>query len=110
MGIRIRTNVQSLIAQRHLGQSKMRLDSHASKLASGLRINRAADDAAGLAISENLRADIRSLAQAKRNTNDAVAMIQEAEGGLEEVSAIMVRLKEHAVQAASDTIGNSERG
>ena len=88
----------------------MRLDSHASKLASGLRINRAADDAAGLAISENLRADIRSLAQAKRNTNDAVAMIQVAEGGLEEVSAIMVRLKELAVQAASDTIGNSERG
>lgn len=109
MGLRIRTNIQSLIAQRHLGNSRYDVSRRAEKLASGRRINKAADDAAGLAISENLRADVRSLYQAKRNANDAVAMLQVAEGTLGEVGNIVVRLKELAVQAASDTIGNQER-
>jgi flagellin len=79
------------------------------KLSSGYRINRAADDAAGLAISENLNADIRSLAQAKRNANDAVAMVQVAEGSLNEISSIMIRLRELSIQSASDTVGGRER-
>ncbi len=106
MGLRIRTNIQSLSAQRHLSYSRAKLGKHAERLASGFRINKAADDVAGLAISENLRSDIRSLYQAKRNANDAIAMLQVAEGGLVEVTGIMVRLKELAVQAASDTIGS----
>lgn len=109
MGLRIRTNVQSLIAQRHLRTNQAKAGSHMNKLASGHRITKAADDAAGLAISENLRSDIRSLAQAKRNAADGVSMLQVAEGGLEEITTIMVRLKELSVQAASDTIGSQER-
>lgn len=109
MGLRIRTNVQSLNAQRNMGLSNQRVSSHMEKLSSGMRINKAADDAAGLAISEGLNADIRSLAQAKRNANDAVSMLQVAEGSLEEVSNIVTRLKELSVQAASDTVGQRER-
>jgi len=81
-----------------------------NKLASGSRINRAADDAAGLAVSENLRADVRSLNMAKRNANDGVSLVQTAEGGLEETSNMLIRLRELAIQGASDTIGNQERG
>lgn len=80
-----------------------------SRLASGERINRAADDAAGLAVSENLRADIASLRMAKRNSNDGISLVQTAEGGLIETSNMLVRLRELAVQASSDTIGNNER-
>jgi flagellin len=80
------------------------------KLSSGYRINKAADDAAGLAISEVLRSDIRSLNQARRNANDAVSMVQVAEGGLEEINSIMIRLRELAIQASSDTLGERERG
>lgn len=80
-----------------------------SKLASGHRINKAADDAAGLAISEAIRGDIRSLAQARRNANDAESMLQVAEGGLEEINNMIIRLKELSVQAASDTVGFRER-
>jgi flagellin len=80
-----------------------------TKLASGYRINKAADDAAGLAISETNRSKIRSLAQAKRNANDGVSLIQVAEGGMNEISNILIRLRELATQAASDTIGNAER-
>ncbi len=109
MGLRIRTNVQSLNAQRHMGLSNQKVSSHMEKLSSGYRINKAADDAAGLAISEGLNADIRSLGQAKRNANDAVSMLQVAEGSLEEVGNIVVRLKELSVQAASDTVGQQER-
>nr|AIA18694.1 Bacterial flagellin N-terminal helical region [uncultured bacterium] len=79
------------------------------KLASGYRINKGADDAAGFAISEVLRADIRSLGQARRNANDGVSLIEVAEGGLHEVNNIMVRLRELSIQAASDTIGVRER-
>ena len=81
-----------------------------ARLSSGFRINQAADDAAGLAISENLRAQIRGLRQAQRNANDGISLVQVAEGGLNEVSNMVIRLRELAVQAASDTIGQTERG
>ena len=109
MGLRIRTNVQSLVAQRHLQESNIKANTHNSRLASGYRITKAADDAAGAAISERLRADIRSLGQARRNANDAVSLLQVAEGGLDEVNNIIIRLKELSVQAASDTVGVEER-
>jgi len=110
MGMRIRTNIASLNAQRRLGSSTDILSNSAAKLASGERINKAADDAAGLAISENLRADVRSLNQAKRNALDGVSVLQTAEGGLMETTNMLVRLRELAVQSASDTIGVRERG
>lgn len=109
MGLRIRTNVQSLTAQRHMGLSTEEVGRSTERLSSGYRINRGADDAAGFAISENLRADIRSLTQAKRNANDGVSLVEVAEGGLGEINNIMVRLRELSVQAASDTIGQRER-
>lgn len=109
MGLRIRTNVASVNAQRTMGQSSQALGEDMAKLSSGYRINKAADDAAGLAISENLKAQVRSLDQAKRNANDGVSLIQVAEGSMNEVSNILVRLRELATQAASDTIGNTER-
>ncbi len=109
MGLRINTNVASLNAQRNLMSTKFGLDKSLEKLSSGYRINRAGDDAAGLAISENLRAQIRGLRQASRNAQDGVSLVQVAEGGLNEVSSIMIRLRELAVQSASDTIGPVER-
>ena len=109
MGLRINTNVASLNAQRNLTSTKWGLDKSLEKLSSGFRINRAGDDAAGLAISENLRAQVRGLKQASRNAQDGVSLIQVAEGGLNEISSIMIRLRELAVQAASDTIGPVER-
>lgn len=109
MGLRINTNVQSISAQRMLSRTKANLNSNLRKLSSGERITRAADDAAGLAISENLKAQIRSIRQAKRNADDGISLIQTAEGGLSEVSNIVIRLRELAVQAASDTVGNTER-
>lgn len=109
MTLRIKTNLSSLIAQRHFRNSNNSAARTMEKLSSGRRINRAADDAAGLAISETLRADIRSLDQARRNTNDAIGMVQVAEGALDEINNIMIRLRELSVQAASDTIGNRER-
>jgi flagellin len=93
-----------------LRNTTLALNSHMEKISSGYRINKAADDAAGLAISEKLRADVRGLAQAKRNANDAISLVQTAEGGLNEITNIVVRLRELGVQAASDTIGNIERG
>ncbi len=109
MGLRIRTNAASLNAQRRLGVSTENLRNSMSKLASGSRINKAADDAAGLAVSENLRADIRSMNMAKRNAMDGVSLVQTAEGGLVETSNMLIRLRELAIQGASDTIGNTER-
>jgi flagellin len=109
MGLRINTNVASLNAQRNLMGTKWGLDKSLEKLSSGYRINRAGDDAAGLAISENLRAQVRGLKQASRNAQDGVSLVQVAEGGLNEISSIMIRLRELAVQAASDTIGPVER-
>ncbi|PIP93267.1 MAG: flagellin FliC [Bdellovibrio sp. CG12_big_fil_rev_8_21_14_0_65_39_13] len=109
MGLRINTNVTSLSAQRTLGVNNADQAKSLNKLSSGTRIVRSADDAAGLAISEKLRAQIRGTNQAERNANDGISMIQTAEGGLNEVSNILVRLRELAVQSASDTVGDSER-
>lgn len=109
MGLRINTNVASLNSQRHLRFTRQNLDKSIEKLSSGSRINRAGDDAAGLAISENLRAQIRGLQQAERNAMDGVSLVQVAEGGLQEISSILIRLRELAVQAASDTVGPTER-
>ncbi len=109
MGLRINTNTTSLAAQRSLNKSTNSQQSNLEKLSSGSRINKAGDDAAGLAISEKLKANIRSTNQAKRNAGDGISMIQVAEGGMNEVSNILIRLKELSVQAASDTIGESER-
>lgn len=110
MGLRINTNTPSLSAQRSLGITNQRMNDNLRKLSSGERITRASDDAAGLAISENLKAHIRGNRQAKRNANDAISMIQTAEGGLSEISNIIIRLRELSVQAASDTVGSTERG
>lgn len=110
MGMRVTTNLASLNAQRNLLNSQRTIDNSMAKLASGSRINKAADDAAGLAISESFRAQIRSGKQAQRNANDGISMVQVAEGGLNEVSNIIIRLRELGMQAASDTIGDTERG
>jgi flagellin len=110
MGLRIQTNVQALNAQRNLVNSTESNNQSMEKLASGYRINKAADDAAGLAISEKLKADIRGLNMARKNASDGVSLVQTAEGGLSEVGNILARLRELAVQSSSDTIGNVERG
>jgi flagellin len=110
MGLRINTNTQSIAAQRNLGTNLMGQQASIEKLASGSRIVRAADDAAGLAISEKMKASIRSIRQDTRNANDGISMIQTAEGGMNEVSNILVRFRELSIQAASDTIGDTERG
>ena len=109
MGLRIATNTQSLRAQNALGKVEASKASTMEKLASGSRINKAGDDAAGLAISEKLKANIRGTQQAGRNAGDGISMIQTAEGGLNEVSNILIRLRELSVQSASDTIGDQER-
>ena len=109
MGLRISTNVASLNAQKNLGGTQRGLNTSLARLSSGYRINQASDDAAGLAISENLRAQIRGLRHANRNSNDGVSLVQVAEGGLNEVSNMLIRLRELGVQAASDTIGDTER-
>ncbi len=109
MGFRINTNIASIAAQRNLGVSNRESESVLSKLSSGSRITKAADDAAGLAISEKMKANIRSMKQADRNANDGISMIQTAEGGLNEVSSILTRMRELAIQTASDTVGDTER-
>lgn len=109
MGLRINTNVPSLSAQRSLGINNRNLQDNLRKMSSGERITRASDDAAGLAISENLKSQIRGMRQASRNANDAISLVQTAEGGLSEISNIIIRLRELSVQAASDTVGNTER-
>ncbi len=110
MAISINTNVASMNAQRSLGQTQGALSGNLGRLSTGLRINTAADDAAGLAISEKLRAQIRSLSQAERNANDGVSLLQTAEGAMNEVSGIMARMRELAVQASNGTLGDTERG
>jgi len=109
MGIRINTNVSSLAAQRTLSKTSEQQANTLGKLSSGSRIVRSADDAAGLAISEKLKAQVKSLNQAERNASDGISMIQVAEGGLTETSNILIRLRELAVQSASDTVGDQER-
>jgi len=110
MGLRIQTNTASINAQRNLGNSSDQVNSSMEKLASGYRINKASDDAAGLAVSEKLKADVRGINMAKRNAGDGISLVQTAEGGLNEVGNILTRLRELAVQASSDTIGDTERG
>jgi len=109
MGMRINTNVSSLSAQRTLSQTTNKLGNTLGKLSSGARINSASDDAAGLAISEKLKANIKSMNQANRNANDGISMIQTAEGGLNEISSMLLRLRELSIQSASDTQGVDER-
>ena len=109
MGLRINTNVPSLVAQRNLRGTRVGLDRALERLSSGSRINHAGDDAAGLAISESLRAQIRGIGQAERNAQDGISLIQVAEGGLVEISNILIRMRELGVQASSDTVGPKER-
>lgn len=110
MAYRINTNISSLVAQRSLGASEEKQSVTLNRLSTGSRITRSADDAAGLAISEKLRGDIRSSRQAERNVSDGVSLIQIAEGGLNELTNILIRLKELSVQSASDTVSDTERG
>ncbi|HEB73199.1 MAG TPA: flagellin FliC [Nitrospirae bacterium] len=109
MALRVYNNIFSLTAQRNLGNNSTALGQSLERLSSGIRINRGADDAAGLAISEALRSDIRSLQQALRNANDGISMINTAEGALSEQAAILVRMRELAAQAATGTVGSTER-
>ncbi len=110
MGLRINTNVASINAQRNLRMTNHDMRKAMERLSSGSRINRAGDDAAGLAISENLKAQIRGFNMAIRNSEDGISLVQVAEGGLNETSNILARLRELGIQAASDTIGAAERG
>ncbi|QPJ65094.1 MAG: flagellin FliC [Candidatus Nitrohelix vancouverensis] len=109
MPIRIFNNIPSLNAQRILGINNDRLSQSVERISSGIRINRGADDAAGLAISEALRSDIRALRQAVRNANDGISLINVTEGALNEQSGILIRLRELASQAATGTVGSTER-
>ena len=108
--LRITTNVPSINAQKVLGTNSRHLGDAYAKLSSGNRINKSADDAAGLSISEVMKSTIRGFEQAKRNAGDGISMIQVAEGAMNESSNMLTRLRELAVQAASDTIGDRERG
>ncbi len=110
MGLSILTNVASLNAQRNLTGTQDALASSISKLSSGMRINKAGDDAAGLGISESLKSQIRSISQAQRNANDGISMSQVAEGAMNEMQGIVSRMRELSVQAANSTLGNTERG
>jgi flagellin len=109
MGLRINTNISSINALRSLSKVTQDQDQAVERLSSGNRINKAADDAAGLAISEKLKAEIRGTLQAKRNAEDGISMIQVAEGGMDEISNILVRLRELSIQSSSDTLGAKER-
>jgi flagellin len=109
MAMRVYNNLYSVTSQRHLDTNSLALKGSLEKLSSGLRINRGADDAAGLAISEGLRSDIRSLQQASRNANDGVSLINTAEGALSEQASILVRMRELSAQSATGTVGSTER-
>ncbi len=110
MGLRISTNIASQEVQKNLRSVSEKSKVELARLSSGKRITKSADDAAGLAIATNLEAQTRGLRQATRNANDGISLVQTAEGGLNEVSNILVRLRELSVQAASDTVGDTERG
>ncbi len=109
MGLRINTNQLALTAQRNLGNTTARLQGNYSKLSSGLRIATAADDAAGLGISERMRSQIRSFGQAQRNAQDGVSLVQTAEGALNEVSSNLTRMRELAIQSANGTLSQEDR-
>jgi flagellin len=110
MSISILSNAPSSAAQRHLDKSQRALNTSLSRLASGLRIVRSSDDAAGLAISENLRSQVRSLGVARRNAADGISMSQTAEGALNEVHGLLMRMRELSVQSANGTLSSSQRG
>lgn len=110
MGLRIATNIASQSVQKNLKEVSNAGNAQLEKLSSGKRITKASDDAAGLAIATNLEAQTKGLRQATRNANDGISLVQTAEGGLNETSNILVRLRELTIQAASDTVGESERG
>lgn len=107
--MRVASNISALNAMRTLGKNNASINKSYEQLSSGSRINKAADDAAGLAISESMKAQIRSANQAKRNANDGISLVQTAEGGLNEIGNIIIRLRELGIQAASDTVGSDER-
>lgn len=109
MGLRISTNIASQTVQRNLRQVSKEAGNELEKLSSGNRISKAADDAAGMGMATRLEAQTKGLRQAVRNSNDAVSLIQTAEGGLNEISNIMVRLRELTIQSSSDTLGENER-
>lgn len=109
MGMRIATNVAAINAGKNLYSLGIKQNTSMARLSSGSRINQAADDAAGLAISENIKAQVRGLRQANRNANDGISLVQVAEGSLGEMANMLVRLRELGVQAASDTISDKER-
>jgi flagellin len=110
MGLRVNTNIASMTAQRHMSAVTGRLQGNYARLASGLRIATAADDAAGLAISERMRSQIRSLGAAGRNAQDGISLVQTGEGALNEVSNILGRMRELAVQSANGTLSTADRG
>lgn len=110
MGLRINTNIASQEVQKNLRLSNATQESEFAKLSSGKRITKSADDAAGLAIAKKLDAETRGLKVASRNANDAISLVQVAEGGLNETSNILTRLRELSIQASTDTIGDAERG
>ncbi len=109
MALTINTNVASLNAQRNLSSTQLQLSKSMERLSSGLRINRAGDDAAGLAISQNMQANIRSMNQAVRNANDGISLVQTAEGALNETSNILLRMRELGTQAANGVLSQSQR-
>ena len=108
-GLRVRNNIPALFASRLLNDTTGRLGKNIEKLSSGLRINRASDDAAGFAISERMRTQVNGLNQAKRNSQDGVSMIQVAEGGLSQISDILQRLRSLAVQSSNDAYSTADR-
>src|SRR6185436_8331571 len=109
MGLRVNTNLASLNAQRNLAHVSGLLAGNFRRLSTGLRISTAADDAAGLALSERLRAQIRSFDQASRNANDGISLVQTAEGALDEVGNILGRLRELAVQSGNGTLSDQDK-
>ncbi len=110
MGLRVNTNVPSLVAVRNLEKNSQDVAKSFARLSSGSRFTSAGDDAAALTISSKLEAEVRGLRQAARNANDGVSLVQTAEGALNEVSNLLIRLRELGVQSASDTLGDAERG
>jgi len=109
MALNVNTNVSSLLAQRNLSKSQGSVQKSLQRLSTGMRINSAADDAAGLAISQKLKSQVRALSQAERNANDGISMIQTAEGAIEQMGDILNRMRELAVQSSNGTLTNSDR-
>ena len=110
MGLRIKSNIASVMVQKELSKASSKTDDSYAKLSSGKRITKSADDAAGLGIAKKMEAEVRGLQMAKRNASAGVSMVQVAEGGLDESTNILTRMRELSIQAASDTVGERERG